>query len=248
MGYTREEIKESLSSQKYNEVTATYLLLGRKTEVSEGRTLRGPGDRGHHALSQAWATPGLSCPGSGPGAVGSGLVPGLEMGIVGSGWQGHWYLCASRWRAASPAQAAACLWQGCGRPARSPTAPVRPRLTARASAAPPLTTASDGTVTSVSACRRAGAGQGGAGLRPWCRGYLVRHEWGWAPVLSAPPPCRWPIASAGTPQAQPHEHRRGRAEGGAHATTQGQLQHGGQRAWHPPLQPHGEQCQQSQQG
>uniref|UniRef100_A0A8C3HL48 non-specific serine/threonine protein kinase n=1 Tax=Chrysemys picta bellii TaxID=8478 RepID=A0A8C3HL48_CHRPI len=38
MGYTREEIKEALNSQKYNEVTATYLLLGRKNEGSESRT------------------------------------------------------------------------------------------------------------------------------------------------------------------------------------------------------------------
>ncbi|KFO18986.1 MAP/microtubule affinity-regulating kinase 4 [Fukomys damarensis] len=45
MGYTREEIKEALTSQKYNEVTATYLLLGRKTE--EG------GDRGALGLALA---------------------------------------------------------------------------------------------------------------------------------------------------------------------------------------------------
>ncbi|XP_068569068.1 MAP/microtubule affinity-regulating kinase 4 isoform X1 [Cebidichthys violaceus] len=40
MGFTRDEIRDSLSSQKYNEVTATYLLLGRKneTEGSESRT------------------------------------------------------------------------------------------------------------------------------------------------------------------------------------------------------------------
>ncbi|KAJ3590642.1 hypothetical protein NHX12_008592 [Muraenolepis orangiensis] len=35
MGYTRDEIKDALTTQKYNEVTATYLLLGRKSE-SEG--------------------------------------------------------------------------------------------------------------------------------------------------------------------------------------------------------------------
>lgn len=34
MGFTREEVRDSLVSQKYNEVTATYLLLARKNEVS----------------------------------------------------------------------------------------------------------------------------------------------------------------------------------------------------------------------
>ncbi|XP_061659737.1 MAP/microtubule affinity-regulating kinase 4 isoform X1 [Syngnathoides biaculeatus] len=39
MGFTPEEIKDSLLNQKYNEVTATYLLLGRKgDESSEART------------------------------------------------------------------------------------------------------------------------------------------------------------------------------------------------------------------
>uniref|UniRef100_A0A8C5BZ53 non-specific serine/threonine protein kinase n=1 Tax=Gadus morhua TaxID=8049 RepID=A0A8C5BZ53_GADMO len=33
MGYSRDEIKDALTTQKYNEVTATYLLLGRKSEV-----------------------------------------------------------------------------------------------------------------------------------------------------------------------------------------------------------------------
>ncbi|XP_026577283.1 MAP/microtubule affinity-regulating kinase 4 isoform X3 [Pseudonaja textilis] len=36
MGYSREEIEEALANQKYNEVTATYLLLGRKNEQVEG--------------------------------------------------------------------------------------------------------------------------------------------------------------------------------------------------------------------
>ncbi|XP_076832404.1 MAP/microtubule affinity-regulating kinase 4 isoform X2 [Brachyhypopomus gauderio] len=39
MGYTREEIREALSTQKYNEITSTYLLLGRKGEDgSESRS------------------------------------------------------------------------------------------------------------------------------------------------------------------------------------------------------------------
>ncbi|XP_034147439.1 MAP/microtubule affinity-regulating kinase 4 isoform X3 [Esox lucius] len=33
MGYTREEIKDALTTRKYNEVTATYLLLGRRNDV-----------------------------------------------------------------------------------------------------------------------------------------------------------------------------------------------------------------------
>ncbi|NWU73740.1 MARK4 kinase, partial [Pterocles burchelli] len=38
MGYTRDEITESLSGHKYDEVTATYLLLGRKSEAGDMRS------------------------------------------------------------------------------------------------------------------------------------------------------------------------------------------------------------------
>ncbi|XP_029475897.1 LOW QUALITY PROTEIN: MAP/microtubule affinity-regulating kinase 4 [Rhinatrema bivittatum] len=41
MGYTRDEIQDALSTQKYNEVTATYLLLGRKNEVEGGESRTG---------------------------------------------------------------------------------------------------------------------------------------------------------------------------------------------------------------
>ncbi|MGH0168723.1 UNVERIFIED_CONTAM: hypothetical protein FKN15_059670 [Acipenser sinensis] len=39
MGYSREEIRDALTNQKYNEVTATYLLLGHKNQ--EGVLYRG---------------------------------------------------------------------------------------------------------------------------------------------------------------------------------------------------------------
>lgn len=38
MGFTTEDIKDALLNQKYNEVTATYLLLGLKTEVIHPHT------------------------------------------------------------------------------------------------------------------------------------------------------------------------------------------------------------------
>lgn len=38
MGFTTEDIKDALLNQKYNEVTATYLLLGLKTEVRQTHT------------------------------------------------------------------------------------------------------------------------------------------------------------------------------------------------------------------
>uniref|UniRef100_A0AAQ5YQU4 MAP/microtubule affinity-regulating kinase 3 n=1 Tax=Amphiprion ocellaris TaxID=80972 RepID=A0AAQ5YQU4_AMPOC len=68
MGFNREEIRDSLVSHKYNEITATYLLLGRKNEVLDSSTsprtlvtpLGGP------------AVPGSTHPKRSPSGVGEG--------------------------------------------------------------------------------------------------------------------------------------------------------------------------------
>ncbi|XP_017291764.1 MAP/microtubule affinity-regulating kinase 4 isoform X1 [Kryptolebias marmoratus] len=52
MGFGRDEIRESLVSHKYNEITATYLLLGRKNEVE------GTESRSGSNLSLARVRPG----------------------------------------------------------------------------------------------------------------------------------------------------------------------------------------------
>jgi len=78
MGYTREEIKEALTNQKYNEVTATYLLLGRKTEVRsrEALGLARVEGLGGQLLGHRAEVPGIfsfvggwgpGCPRAGPG-------------------------------------------------------------------------------------------------------------------------------------------------------------------------------------
>uniref|UniRef100_A0A8C2XBG0 MAP/microtubule affinity-regulating kinase 3 n=1 Tax=Cyclopterus lumpus TaxID=8103 RepID=A0A8C2XBG0_CYCLU len=68
MGFTRDEIRDSLSSQKYNEVTATYLLLGRKNEVSKSAL---PRSLVSH-LSGGPAVPGSTQPKRSPSGIGEG--------------------------------------------------------------------------------------------------------------------------------------------------------------------------------
>ncbi|KAI3353648.1 hypothetical protein L3Q82_004828 [Scortum barcoo] len=52
MGFTREEIRESLSGHKYNEITATYWLLGRKNDSDSSESRSGS------SLSLARVRPG----------------------------------------------------------------------------------------------------------------------------------------------------------------------------------------------
>ena len=65
----------------------------------------------------------------------------------------------------------------------------------------------------------------------------------------SPPSPRWPIPRTPAPQAQPNQHGGGGAEGGAPARPQGKLQCCGEREPRAaPLQPHGQQRPQPQQG
>lgn len=65
----------------------------------------------------------------------------------------------------------------------------------------------------------------------------------------SPPSTRWPVPHTPAPQAQPNQHGGGGAEGGAPARPEGELQCCGQREPRAaPLQPHGQQRPQPQQG
>uniref|UniRef100_A0AAQ6AJV4 MAP/microtubule affinity-regulating kinase 3 n=1 Tax=Amphiprion ocellaris TaxID=80972 RepID=A0AAQ6AJV4_AMPOC len=70
MGFNREEIRDSLVSHKYNEITATYLLLGRKNEVKHSTSSSSSGRR--HSDFCGPAVPGSTHPKRSPSGVGEG--------------------------------------------------------------------------------------------------------------------------------------------------------------------------------
>lgn len=42
MGYSREKINDSLAKMKYDDITATYLLLGRRAAEVRGQSCQRP--------------------------------------------------------------------------------------------------------------------------------------------------------------------------------------------------------------
>uniref|UniRef100_A0A668AR37 MAP/microtubule affinity-regulating kinase 3 n=1 Tax=Myripristis murdjan TaxID=586833 RepID=A0A668AR37_9TELE len=58
MGFSRDEIKEALTNQRYNDITATYLLLGCKNEVRRPSFSEGSESRSGSSLSLARVRPG----------------------------------------------------------------------------------------------------------------------------------------------------------------------------------------------
>ncbi|XP_063059067.1 MAP/microtubule affinity-regulating kinase 4 isoform X1 [Engraulis encrasicolus] len=78
MGFTPEEIKDSLLNQKYNEVSATYLLLGIKTEVM------GPSRAVGHSSTMRPTKDGAE-----PGRSGSMTLPRVRPSPITNGTNKH---------------------------------------------------------------------------------------------------------------------------------------------------------------
>ncbi|XP_053908918.1 MAP/microtubule affinity-regulating kinase 4 [Cuculus canorus] len=70
MGYSREEIREALSTHRYNEVTATYLLLGRAAQAEPGESRALARVRAPNEANGARAAPGKGPP-RGSGTTGT---------------------------------------------------------------------------------------------------------------------------------------------------------------------------------
>uniref|UniRef100_A0A7N6B238 non-specific serine/threonine protein kinase n=1 Tax=Anabas testudineus TaxID=64144 RepID=A0A7N6B238_ANATE len=80
MGFTREEVRDSLTNHKHNEIMATYLLLGRKNEVSPSSSSSHKAQRSastyhrqrRHSDFCGPAVPGSTHPRRSPSGVGEG--------------------------------------------------------------------------------------------------------------------------------------------------------------------------------